>query len=205
MKAIFIKFISYLILVIMIIAFNSGYIYSANHTVIQELIINISPYATLELKSDDIQIKFEKPWPGEEIREEKTGLILTNNIDVHLSWSSTEIINKDTGRALPLGTWNEQNNNRSMKEENKPKSFGLTASLIPAGNDLRTLDQEDIMSSKVNEDNRLESLDFYTFKPGRHELDIIISYFWAAEENWFEIHAGNYSGEILYTISAVND
>ncbi|MFW6271181.1 MAG: hypothetical protein ACOC4G_14050 [Bacillota bacterium] len=205
MKSILIKLISYLLFITMITAFSASFVSSADNTVSQELIINISPYATIDLKSDDIQILFEKPWPGEEIREERTGLILKNNIDVHLSWESSEIINKKTGRTLPLGTWEEQNNSRSIRDEMKPKSFGLTASLIPAGNDLSSLNQESIMGSILRKDNRIESSDFYRFKPGRHELDIVIGYFWAAEGNWFEIHAGDYSGEILYTVSAVND
>ena len=192
------------LIITFIIFFSSIAVLSTSWSEIQGITIDIPAYATLEI-SDDILIESEKPWPGEEIREEKTGLILKNNTDVVLSWSSTEIINKDTGRALPLGTWEEQNNNRSMQEENRPKSFGLTASLIPAGNDLRTLNQEEIMGSRVTEDNRLESNDFFRFKPGKHDLEIIISYFWAAEGNWYEIHAGDYSGEILYTISAVND
>lgn len=198
------KVISIFVIITFIIFFNLGVAFSSDWSKSHEITVDIPDHATLEI-GEDILIRSEKPWPGEEVREEKTGLILKNNIDVVLSWVSTEIINKDTGRALPLGTWEEQNNNRSMKKESKPKSFGLTASLIPAGNNLSSLEQEEIMNSKVTKDNRLESLDHYRFKPGRHELDIIISYFWSAESNWFEIHAGSYSGEILYTISAVND
>lgn len=192
------KKINILLLSTLIIIIFPGIVIGASWSETQVLSVNISPHATLEI-SEDINIFSEQPWSNGSIKEERTGLLLKNNIEVNLSWVSSEI-KDETGRALPLGI--SSNNNLS---KNNTESFGLTASLVSKGVNLNDRNSN-IMASKLDEkSNILRSSKEYKFTPGEHYLDIVISYFWNANGAWSEIRAGDYSGEIIYTISAVED
>jgi len=51
----------------------------------------------------------------------------------------------------------------------------------------------------------LQSSHGYILNPGIYDFDIIVQYYWAKEGVWSRIIAGEYTGEILYTIAAVED
>ncbi len=207
------KIISFILISLIFIFLFSGSIIASGQKKQLNMMIDIRPYIDLEL-GQDIDIALEKPWQGGEIKESKSSLYLKTNTKVELSWESTVLSNKKTGRVLPLGIPVEfiERLIRGEKVEASEQSFGLNTFLvnkkIEINNQKATqikIDDNFRLNSSVKEGNRLQSQHSYQLEPGIHNFDIIVQYYWASEGSWSKIVAGKYTGEIIYTVAAVED
>jgi|AntRauTorckE6833_2_1112554.scaffolds.fasta_scaffold31212_2 hypothetical protein len=203
-----------LILIILIfltlILVLSGSIMALSQEKHLNMLIDISPYISLEL-GEDIDIDIDKPWQGGEIKESKSGLYLKTNTKVELSWETTVLSNAKTGRVLPLGIPVDfiERLVRGEKVEASEQAFGLNTFLVNKEteannhNTQRKNSDSSRLDSSVREGNRLQSRQAYQLDPGVHNFDIIVQYYWASEGSWSQIVAGEYTGEIIYTVAAV--
>lgn len=176
-----------------------------------QLIVDVGPYVTLEAP-EDIEIEVNQPWSGGELMEASSRLYLKTNTDVKLTWESTELKDEKTGRVLPLGI--PENRGRGQADADRlDQAFGLTSFLIKdddRGSQGRGQGNQQGNGSNNRYTSRIEegilhSQQGYRFEPGDHNFDIIVQYFWSEEASWSEIVAGRYSGEIIYTVSAIDD
>jgi len=177
------------------------------------LIVDIGPHVSLEVP-DDISFTVEKPWQGG-LKEVKASLYIKTNTEVELSWESTALINKETGRSLPLGIPEDiikkLTGSERLQAEEQP--FGLNAVLVDrelysknslSNYDILTKENEGIYRSVSSEaKDKLFNKDRYVLGPGNYDFDVLIKYYWAEDANWSQITAGVYQGEITYTVSAV--
>ena len=175
--------------------------------------IDISPHISLEL-GEDIDIALEKPWQGGEVKESRSSLYLKTNTEVELSWESTVLSNEKTGRVLPLGIPVDfiEKLLGGEKVEASEQAFGLNTFLVNKETETynqrsarRKNDDSYRFDSSVQEGNRLQSRQAYQLEPGIHDFEIIVQYYWAREGSWSRIIAGEYTGEIVYTVAAVED
>ena len=178
-----------------------------------KLAVDISPHISLEIP-EDISFTIEEPWQGG-LKEVKASLYIKTNTEVELSWESTALINKETGRSLPLGIPEDiikkLTGSERLQAEEQP--FGLNAVLVDRGlysenslsnYDILTKENQGIYRSTSSEDkNKLFNKDRYVLGPGNYDFDVLIQYYWAEDANWSQITAGVYQGEITYTVSAV--
>ena len=207
------NFILVILFSLILISVFSGNIMALNQEKQLNMLIDISPYITLEL-GKNIDIDLKKPWQGGEVQETTSQLSLQTNTKVELSWETTKLTNKKTGRSLPLGIPTQviQKLIRGEKVETSDQPFGLNTFLINAAN-LQTYNTNGknrnenvpILTSVVKDKEILQSSHGYILNPGIYDFDIIVQYYWAKEGVWSRIIAGEYTGEILYTIAAVED
>lgn len=207
------KFIlSFSVSLILILVF-SGSIMALSQEKHLEMLIDISPYISLEL-GEDIDIAIDKPWQGGEIKENRSSLYLKTNTRVELSWETTTLINEKNKRELPLGIPIDFIDKliRGEKVEASEQAFGLNTFLVNKGTETnhssftqRKKDDSSRLDSSVIKGNRLQSQQAYQLEPGIHDFDIIVQYYWASEGSWSRIIAGEYTGEIIYTVAAVED
>jgi len=207
------NFILVILISLTLTSIFSGSIMALSQEKQLNMLIDISPYISLEL-GEDIDIAIEKPWQGGEIRERKSTLNLKTNTEVELSWESTVLSDEKTGRVLPLGIPTEYIERliRGEKVEASEQAFGLNAFLVNKETETniyrstpRKKDDSARLDSLVIEGNRVQSQQAYPLEPGIHNFDIIIQYYWAREGSWSKIIAGEYTGEIIYTVAAVED
>ncbi|SIR53153.1 hypothetical protein [Halanaerobium kushneri] len=201
------------IIIVLFILILSGNSMAQSQREILNLAFDISPYITLEV-GDDININLDQPWQGGEVREAISNLHLKTNTEVELSWESTAFINEESGRTLPLGIPVDyiQKLVGGEKVEASEQAFGLNTFLVKSGTEVSTNDvlyqsenQNSILTSTVNDNKNLQSQNAYNLDPGIYNFDIVVQYYWAEEGNWSQIIAGEYRGEIIYTVSAVDD
>jgi hypothetical protein len=208
------KNISIPIIILIIIILFSGNIIAQTQKESLNMLIDISPYVTLDI-GDDINITIDQPWQGGEVRETSSKLYIKTNTEVELSWESTSLNNEKTGRSLPLGIPADfiQKLIRGEKVEASEQAFGLNSFLVKTRIEQKTYDRyvqreendNSILNSVVKNGERLVSQHSYKLDPGIHNFDLIIQYYWAKEGSWSQIIAGQYTGEIIYTVSAVED
>jgi hypothetical protein len=207
------KFILLILIFLILIAAFSGNTMALSQEKSLNMLIDISPYISLEL-GEDIDIALEKPWQGGEVKESRSSLYLKTNTRVELSWESTVLKNEKTGRELPLGIPVDfiEKLLRGEKVEAAEQAFGLNTFLV--NKDTETNNQRSThrknndssrLDSSVREGNRLQSKQAYQLEPGIHNFDIIVQYYWAREGSWSRIIAGEYTGEIIYTVAAVEE
>jgi hypothetical protein len=207
------NFILVILISLSLIFILSGNIMALNQEEHLNMLIDISPYINLEL-GEDIDIAIDKPWQGGEIKESKSSLYLKTNTKVELSWETTVLSNAKTGRVLPLGIPVDfiERLIRGEKVEASEQAFGLNTFLVNKeieANNQRSIQRKKEDSSRldslVREGNRLQSRQAYQLDPGIHNFDIIVQYYWASEGSWSQIVAGEYTGEIIYTVAAVEE
>jgi len=177
------------------------------------LSVDIGPHISLEIP-EDISFTVEKPRQGE-LREIRSSLYINTNTEVELSWESTALTNKETGRSLPLGIPEDiikklTGSKRLLAEE---QPFGLNAVLIDkklyrenslSSYDILTKENRGIYKSDASKDkDKLFNKNRYVLQPGNYDFDIVVHYYWSEAANWSQITAGLYQGEITYTVSAV--
>ncbi|MGM0500348.1 MAG: hypothetical protein ACQERL_09090 [Bacillota bacterium] len=206
------KIVVGLIVIIFLLIF-SGNVFAESQEKSLNMLIDIKPYIDLEI-GEDINISVDQPWQGGEIREASSKLYLKTNTEVELSWETTELKNEKRGRSLPLGIPTEfierLVRGETVKAADQP--FGLNTFLIDTAS-LQTRksakgekkDNNSFLTSVVKEGKTLQSSQGYNLQPGIYDFDIIVQYYWAKESSWSEITAGEYTGKIIYTVSAVND
>ena len=207
------KFILVILIYLSLTLVLSGNIMALNQEKHLNMLIDISPYIDLEL-GEDIEIEIDKPWQGGTVKESKSSLYIKTNTRVELSWESTVLRNEKTGRELPLGIPADFIEKLIMGEkvEASDQAFGLNTFLVnkdTENNDYRSSqrkkDDSYRLDSSVSEENKLQSQQAYPLEPGIHNFDIIVHYYWAREGSWSKIIAGEYTGEIIYTVAAVED
>ncbi len=178
-----------------------------------KLAVDISPHISLEIP-EDISFAIEEPWQGG-LRNIRASLYVNTNTEVELSWESTALVNRQTGRSLPLGI-PEQILNKLIGNEKlhaKEQPFGLNTVLIDksiykksdlSSYDILSSDNIGVYKSAASKNkDKLFSQDRYILKPGNYDFDILVQYYWSEDANWSQITAGLYHGEITYTVSAV--
>ena len=202
-----------IVVVLIFLLVFSGNVFAESQEKSLNMLIDIKPYIDLKV-GEDINISVDQPWEGGEIREVTSKLHLKTNTDVELSWESTSLKNEKTGRSLPLGITTEfierLFRGGTVKAADQP--FGLNTFLVEkrsirtdnSGRKIKTKGNS-ILSSVVKEEEILKSSQVYRLEPGLYDFDIIVQYYWSKESNWSQIIAGEYKGEIIYTVSAVND
>ncbi len=177
------------------------------------LTVEISPHISLEIP-EDIFFTIEEPWNGG-LRNIRASLYVNTNTEVELSWESTALVNRETGRSLPVGIpaqiLNKLIGNERLHAEEQP--FGLSTVLIDksiynksdlSSYDILSSDNRGVYRSVASKNkDKLISKDRYVLEPGNYDFDILIQYYWAEDANWSQITAGMYKGEITYTVSAV--
>ena len=207
------KYILVILISLFLTLILSGNIMALNQEKQLNMLIDIKPYIILEL-GKDIDIEIDEPWQGGTLKEDKSSLNLTTNTDVLISWESTVLINQKKDKILPLGISTDfiQRLKRGEKVEAEDQAFGLNTFLVRSESEtdnnssgLRKENDDSILSSKLVDGNRLQSQHSYQLEPGIHNFDIIVQYYWAREGNWSKIIAGEYTGEIIYTVAAVED
>ncbi|RCW52331.1 hypothetical protein [Halanaerobium sp. ST460_2HS_T2] len=200
------------IIIVLFILILSGNSMAQSQREILNLAFDISPYITLEV-GDDININLDQPWQGGEVREAISNLHLKTNTEVELSWESTALINKETGKILPLGIPVEfierLIRGETVKATDQP--FGLNTFLRKKEAELGSDnsfnqggEQDSVLKSILNDNKNLQSQQAFILDPGVYNFDIVIQYYWSRESNWSQIRAGEYQGEIIYTVSAVD-
>ncbi|RAK10621.1 hypothetical protein C8C77_10410 [Halanaerobium saccharolyticum] len=196
----------------LILVFSSN-IYAQTQKESLNMLININPYINLEI-GEDINISVDQPWQGGEVREASSKLYLKTNTAVELSWETTKLSNEKTGRSLPLGIPIEfiQRLVRGETVKAADQPFGLNTFLINKGNyqddsliGRKKENDYSILASELKDGNVLQSSQGYRLEPGVYNFDIIVQYYWARESSWSQITAGEYKGQIIYTVAAVND
>lgn len=218
------KNILILIITAMIVTIFTGTLIAQTEKKSLNMLIDISPYVSINL-GDDINISIDQPWQGGKIREAASELSIKTNTEVELSWESTTLTNKKTGSSLPLGIPIDfiEKLIRGEKVKASEQAFGLNSFLVEKEiknnyNDRYSQnrfsqrskpqlkkDNRSILNSKVINGEKLESQQLYKLGPGVHNFDLIVQYYWAEEGGWSQIAAGEYTGEIVYTVSAVGD
>ena len=205
--------ISVILISLILIFVLSGSIMALSQEKQLNMLIDISPYISLVL-GEDINISIDQPWQGGTVKESKSTLYLKTNTRVELSWETTTLRNEKTERVLPLGIPAEfiERLIRGEKVEASEQAFGLNAFLVNKETEInnyrstpRKKDDSARLDSLVIEGNRVQSQQAYPLEPGIHNFDIIIQYYWAREGSWSKIIAGEYTGEIIYTVAAVED
>lgn len=201
------------IIILLLILIFSGIVFAQTQEKSLNLLIDIHPYIELEI-GEDMNIDVEQPWQGGEIREVTSQLNLKTNTEVELSWQTTKLTNKKTGRSLPLGIPTDfvQRLSNGKKVEAVDQPFGLNTFLINTAS-LQTYNiskknkkkDNHILASIVKDKEILQSTQGFILNPGVYDFDIIVQYYWAKESIWSHIIAGEYKGQIIYTVAAVED
>lgn len=201
------------IIILLLILIFSGIVFAQTQEKRLNLLIDIHPYIELEI-GEDMNIDVEQPWQGGEIREVTSQLNLKTNTEVELSWQTTKLTNKKTGRSLPLGIPTDfvQRLSNGKKVEAVDQPFGLNTFLINTAS-LQTYNiskknkkkDNHILASIVKDKEILQSTQGFILNPGVYDFDIIVQYYWAKESIWSHIIAGEYKGQIIYTVAAVED
>lgn len=201
------------IIILLLILIFSGIVFAQTQEKSLNLLIDIHPYIELEI-GEDMNIDVEQPWQGGEIREVTSQLNLKTNTEVELSWQTTKLTHKKTGRSLPLGIPTDfvQRLSNGKKVEAVDQPFGLNTFLINTAS-LQTYNiskknkkkDNHILASIVKDKEILQSTQGFILNPGVYDFDIIVQYYWAKESIWSHIIAGEYKGQIIYTVAAVED
>lgn len=192
-----------------------------------KMLIDINPYVNINL-GDDINISIDQPWQGGKIRQASSELYIKTNTEIELSWESTTLTNKKTGRKLPLGIPTDfiQKLIQGEKVKASEQAFGLNSFLVKKEikNNFNVFSDEfshnryyqkvksqfnknksSTLESKIINGEKLQSKQAYKLEAGIHDFDLIVQYYLAEEGSWSKIAAGEYTGEIVYTVSAVGN
>lgn len=194
-----------IIIITLLFVFSSS-VYALSQKERLNLTIDIGSYIEMDI-SNNIHINLERPWKGGIIKEAKSKLFLLTNANIELSWVCKGLKSKATGRVLPLGIpeklFKTDNSLFSKVESFGNQPFGLTANLVKRG--VGTAEkQKNQYVSYIDKEKTLRSQDIYSFSPGIHEFDIVLQYYWSADGKWSEIRAGEYNGQIIFTVLALD-